>query len=235
MYVNPSYKQSSKTPSVTPPTFKAPLSAPPPTGTHDVVIGGVAFESSGRSLVRKDCESSSQVYNRRENIFRMRDTHHRCVTVPNPVSTSKPPRPPPPFPRPSVPIRGYPKSARGRPSNRNMTLTNNRRPYQSVSPLHFQLDLPLLTYRFRSRRVAKKAKYVDKPCPRFTTTGAFWLKCLPRERRPPRLPWATISADYVLLSFLRCLQPRINLHVSTRPIQDSHLLELPSRQLSQQC
>nr|QIE48416.1 hypothetical protein [Trametes gibbosa] len=46
--------------------------------------------------------------------------------------------------------------------NRNMTLDNTRRPYQS------------------RRLLAKKAKYSDKPCPRFTSTGSCnrGLTCL---------------------------------------------------------
>jgi len=43
-------------------------------------------------------------------------------------------------------------SRRGRGIGRNMTLDNNRRPYQS-------------------RRLSKRAKSVNKPCPRFSTTG----------------------------------------------------------------
>lgn len=55
VYVNPNYKPSSK------PSSIASTPRPPPAKPtdlnekRDVVIGGVAFESSGRSLVRKDC------------------------------------------------------------------------------------------------------------------------------------------------------------------------------------
>ena len=50
-----------------------------------------------------------------------------------------------------------------------MTLDNTRRPYQSVSSAAPQLN----TFNpwSRSRRMAPKRKYSDKPCPRFTTTG----------------------------------------------------------------
>ncbi|KIM44665.1 hypothetical protein M413DRAFT_442621 [Hebeloma cylindrosporum] len=163
-YVNPNYKPANKyirpglsvagpskpasttiintamittpTPTV-PPSSSTPLSS---TGgqTKEVVLGGVAFESSSRSLVRKDLPKSSK-----------------------PVSTGKPT---PPSTRSQhlrhfvrktghvPPGRAYKqKSRRGR----NMTLNNTRRPYSS------------------SRKSTKRInKYVDKPCPRFTTTGS---------------------------------------------------------------
>ena len=60
VYVNPNYKPPSRTfrppvPAVVP--NPKPISKPPVSTTQetrDVIIGGVAFESSGRSLVRKD-------------------------------------------------------------------------------------------------------------------------------------------------------------------------------------
>ncbi|TFK29658.1 hypothetical protein FA15DRAFT_663813 [Coprinopsis marcescibilis] len=118
---------STATPSTStePPTSEASAA-----GTKDVVIGGVTFESSARSLVRKD--------------------------LAKPVSVAKPPsgRQPPSFPyvRKSghlvPPNRAYkPKSRRGR----NMTLNNTRKSWRDEH---------------------KKRKYLNKPCPRFTTTGA---------------------------------------------------------------
>jgi hypothetical protein len=60
VYINPNYKPPAKTVNPIPPT-NLPKSASEasyqPTTTKDVIIGGVAFESSGRSLVRKDRES----------------------------------------------------------------------------------------------------------------------------------------------------------------------------------
>ena len=61
VYVNPNYRpvvKSFKPPST---SVAAPRPASRPTATtpqekRDVVIDGVAFESSGRSLVRKDCK-----------------------------------------------------------------------------------------------------------------------------------------------------------------------------------
>ena len=61
VYVNPNYKPPSKTfsPPVPPANQARPAPRPPtsiPQEKRDVLIGGVAFESSGRSLVRKDCK-----------------------------------------------------------------------------------------------------------------------------------------------------------------------------------
>lgn len=60
VYVNPNYKppvrRYQSAPSVAP---QRPPTRPPtnqPQDTHDVVLNGVAFESSARSLVRKDCK-----------------------------------------------------------------------------------------------------------------------------------------------------------------------------------
>ncbi|KAI0084479.1 hypothetical protein BDY19DRAFT_898470, partial [Irpex rosettiformis] len=144
VYVNPNYKLPSKPQPQAQQASSSSVSIPPTStpgsiqGTRDVVIGGVAFESSGRSLVRKDC-------------------------TPSFLAVAKP-KPPPT--RPSVQSSSFTgskaagiahanrpfkprNSRRGRPGNRNMTLANSIRPPG------------------RRRR-----KYVDKPCPRFTTTGA---------------------------------------------------------------
>ncbi|KAI0334537.1 hypothetical protein GY45DRAFT_1269651 [Cubamyces sp. BRFM 1775] len=143
VYINPNYKPPPKTagPPVPPPQPR-PVARPPPTQPQekrDVILNGVEFESSGRALVRKDLP--------------------------------RPPRPPPTattlkrIPRPGAPQSSFRTKAgvivnpnrafkskvskRGRPMNRNMTLNNTRRPFQS----------------------RKKAKYSDKPCPQFTSTG----------------------------------------------------------------
>ena len=61
VYVNPNYKPPTKQVSRPAPASvpsRPPSTKPPSVKTterRDVVIGGVAFESSGRSLVRKDC------------------------------------------------------------------------------------------------------------------------------------------------------------------------------------
>ncbi|KAH8832712.1 hypothetical protein DL96DRAFT_1583103 [Flagelloscypha sp. PMI_526] len=140
-YVNPNYKPTSNPVSQTPPAQSG--------SKKDVVIGGIAFESSRRSLVRKDlpkpppASSSSKHSARSESAPYARRSGHL------------------------VPSRRVykPKSSRGRgrrqPGPRNMTLTNNKRPYQA-------------------RLAAKRAKYSEKPCPRFTTTGSCsrGLTCL---------------------------------------------------------
>ncbi|KAI0629145.1 hypothetical protein C8Q77DRAFT_1142373 [Trametes polyzona] len=151
VYVNPNYKPPVKTtrPPV-PPTAVPPRPTPKPVPTlpqekRDVVIDGVAFESSGRSLVRKDLPKPAP--------------KPPTATTLKPIS--RPPVPYPAFARNKAGTlinthRTYkPKtSKRGRPMNRNMTLDNTRRPYQS------------------RRLAAKRAKYSDKPCPRFTSTGS---------------------------------------------------------------
>ncbi|KAJ7117613.1 hypothetical protein C8R44DRAFT_791126 [Mycena epipterygia] len=117
-YVNPNYRPPTNKytrPSTSnigkPPSAQARPAAP--AQVKEVVLNGVAFESSKRSLVRKD--------------------------LPKPPATSgtKPIAPPPPRPRPhflaNPGARVYkPKSSRGRRGGPvNMTLTNSRRPYQS--------------------------------------------------------------------------------------------------------
>lgn len=143
---------------------------------RDVVIDGVAFESSSRSLVRKD----SRLLSKPLPSFQL-----NLSVVPKPKSvpttTSRPPRPiKPPFSSEYVrnkagtlikstrtyKPKGPPPSRR---VNRNMTLNNNRRPYQFVSSPNHAHHLHLIRHD-RSRRVSRK--YVDKPCARFTTTGA---------------------------------------------------------------
>ncbi|THV05575.1 hypothetical protein K435DRAFT_816308 [Dendrothele bispora CBS 962.96] len=153
-YINPNYNSVNNKyirPTTTFPKSSRPVSQPGASSSQvkEVVLGGVAFQSSGRSLVRKD------------------------LPKPLSASSSKPVTPTPsttqaPFVRKAGHListhRTYkPKSSRGRrPANRNMTLTNNRRPYQSV----WSLDLDT------SRRSSKRMKYSDKQCPRFSTTGS---------------------------------------------------------------
>ncbi|KAI0047136.1 hypothetical protein FA95DRAFT_1559383 [Auriscalpium vulgare] len=173
-YVNPSYKPPSRSyvrPSGPPSTSQATMIKPTPTPSvrqppgpsqpRDVTIGGVTFESSSRSLVRKD--------------------------LPKPAATTKPvssgPRPQvqPQFIRNHA---GHPKARPYKPKgpsrralNRNMTLNNTRRSYQSVWSRDSCMA-PLPNPNPRSRRTA--VKKFDKPCARFTTTGACnrGLTCL---------------------------------------------------------
>jgi len=87
-----------------------------------------------------------------------------------------------------------------------MTLHNTRRPYPYVGffPRFYTLMIPPNR---SSRKVTHKRinKYVDKPCPRFTTTGAplfYWfLKVLTNAAFP--WPWgADIFSSYLCLRLI---------------------------------
>ncbi|PFH51823.1 hypothetical protein AMATHDRAFT_46799 [Amanita thiersii Skay4041] len=116
-YVRPGLNSTTGASASTPPL--ANHVPAPPSEIKEVVLNGVAFESSGRSLVRKDHMSP----------------------VPKPVSAGPSatcaPRSalPQSQPLPRVPIKLRPPNRVYKPKSsrsRNMTLTNNRRPYQSV-------------------------------------------------------------------------------------------------------
>ncbi|KAI1793551.1 hypothetical protein LXA43DRAFT_1123434 [Ganoderma leucocontextum] len=148
VYVNPDYKPPSRTlrPPVSATVPKPQPASKPPVSTtqeaRDVIIGGVAFESSGRSLVRKDLPKPTP---------KPPSTNSAGPsTAPHPGFTRNKAGTFMSGPRPYKPKT----SRRGRPMNRNMTLNNTQRPYQSVYP-----------------RLNPKRKYSDKPCPRFSTTG----------------------------------------------------------------
>ncbi|KAJ7705182.1 hypothetical protein B0H16DRAFT_1636672 [Mycena metata] len=123
-YVNPNYKPPANKYIRPQPSRPPPQSRPPTasssTQVKEVVLNGVAFESSNRSLVRKDLPKP-------------------------PASKSKPPSaaPPPrhtkhfPAPRPRV----YKPKSRRRGGPVNMTLTNSRRPYQA-RPKRAKSDKP---------------------------------------------------------------------------------------------
>ncbi|KAL6298986.1 hypothetical protein BKA93DRAFT_743152 [Sparassis latifolia] len=145
VYINPNYKPPSKTSkpasSTVRPMYQQRSVAPSTAQKRDVVISGVAFESSGRSLVRKDLPkpapaSISKTLISQPTISHTTFTRNKAGTL---VNTN----------------RSYKSKAsrRGRPTGRNMTLDNTRRPYQP------------------RRLSSKRSKYSDKPCPRFTTTG----------------------------------------------------------------
>lgn len=237
-YVNPNYKPANKyvrpttalVPRPLPETLPQPI--PPTTQVKDVVLNGIAFESSGRSLVRKDrefllCALSSK--------FR---GHPPLVTtptflVPKPVSTG--PRPNPPnqeFIRKSghlIPSsRIYkPKPSRGRrgrPTNRNMTLDNTRKPYQSV----MQQDLSYLQsdYVHRRRTSTKRPKYSDKPCPRFTTTGA--PKSASRRFDPHHLLNPLLFSVHTCLPLLPLLFLQVPVVVASLAFINTILPRLPS-------
>ncbi|KAJ7289120.1 hypothetical protein C8J57DRAFT_1276715 [Mycena rebaudengoi] len=151
-YVNPNYRPPNKY--VRPSTsaiVKPPSFQSRPTAPAQVK----EVVLNGRSLVRKD--------------------------LPKPPSTTS--APPPPRPRHTAPRVYKPKTSRGRRGRGgpvNMTLNNSRRPYQSVSPLDASTLFSLISTTRSSRLAAKRLKYSDKPCPRFTTTGTCsrGLTCL---------------------------------------------------------
>ncbi|KIM62655.1 hypothetical protein SCLCIDRAFT_119208 [Scleroderma citrinum Foug A] len=145
-YVNPNYKppssyrsqayQSSNSRYVRPPpSMKPEATTQAQPSTRDVVIDGVAFESSTRSLVRKDLpKPASSAAKAPAQDFSRTTNGHRIPAA-----------------------RAYKSkvsSRARRPRARNMTLDNTWGPTQSVG-----------------RRGYKRMKYIDKPCPRFTTTG----------------------------------------------------------------
>uniref|UniRef100_A0A8H7XTA1 C3H1-type domain-containing protein n=1 Tax=Psilocybe cubensis TaxID=181762 RepID=A0A8H7XTA1_PSICU len=134
----PSSTPAASTPTTGSSTFSSPVipSSKPVSMVggpiKEVVLGGVAFESSRRVLVRKDLPQSAK---------------------PGKVMAKTiPPRRHPYSRKPShvPPTKSYKVKA---PRGRNMTLNNTRRQYPS-------------------RKTAGRRKYVDKPCPRFTTTGS---------------------------------------------------------------
>ncbi|KII87456.1 hypothetical protein PLICRDRAFT_43093 [Plicaturopsis crispa FD-325 SS-3] len=184
VYVNPNYKPANKyirpgtsnsSTSTTPtsaigsssqPHQQAPHSHPAPgvsSEAREVVLGGVAFQSSGRSLVRKDLPKPV-------SSGPPKPTAHRPPTSHADFSRTKAGHLIPAGrvykPKTTSRARGgrgrAGRGGRGRGAGPfNMSLDNNRRPYQS-------------------RLARKQLKYSDKPCPRFTTTGACsrGLTCL---------------------------------------------------------
>ncbi|KAL4246244.1 hypothetical protein ABKN59_009213 [Abortiporus biennis] len=139
VYVNPNYKPPSRTippprPATSTETIWHPTAPRTATvGTRDVVIGGVTFEASGRSLVRKDLPKPAP-----SAIPMQRTANFSRSKAGNLLNMS----------------RVYkPKTSARRRRAQNMTLKNTNRPYHA-------------------RLAAKRAKYINKPCPRFTTTGS---------------------------------------------------------------
>lgn len=230
-YVNPNYKPTNT-------YVRTPDSVPQRTSLHpnqrsttsttqakEVVLNGVAFQSSGRSLVRKDRE-----------LFPISSTSSKLFIVPK-TSSASPTIAAPSYNRKSGHLlaanRVYkPKSSRGRRgglSNHNMTLTNGRRPYQSV----WLLDLGMHFYLTsgRARRAPKRMKYSDKQCPRFSTTGAPSSVSRPRHLQSkssldniyPPTTLAFFCVDY------RYLLTWPHLRIPARLLQDRYLLEFSAR------
>lgn len=195
VYINPNYKPPSRSAPPPRPVARPPVpSNPSSVAPKEVVIGGVAFQSSGRSLVRKDCETPATCY----------------CTISDPFSVAKAP---PSMSKPQPIARGgflRPRGSTVRPykpttsRGHNMTLANTRRPFQSVLISSTWRPYGPLTLSYRSRRVSnKQRKYVDKPCPRFTTTGA-WLH-FRLQTNLSRHPMGRHICSFLVL-FHRCLQ-----------------------------
>jgi len=214
VYVNPNYKPPPRSTQV--PPRPAPYHRPAPikdTGEkRDVVLNGVAFKSSGLSLVRKDREY----------------TWGKCGVLVS-LTRAAVPQLAPPAPGPSnfkptprYPAKPRPARQRARPG-RNLTLATGR-----TSSVVLRIHNPLTTYPpFRYKATQKRMKFSDKQCPRFTTTGIVLL-----SSHAPLCP----SESWCLITFLllsRQLQQRSHLSLSTRPRQDRPLLAIHPRNLSQ--
>ncbi|KAK7056394.1 hypothetical protein VNI00_002948 [Paramarasmius palmivorus] len=155
-YVNPNNKYirppvSAPGPSKIPPTSRTSVTS---NGPKEVILGGVAFSSSRSTLVRKDLPkpppTSSKPPSAASQHFERKSGH---LVASN--RTYKPPS----------------RGRRGRAAGRNMTLTNSRRPYQSVRSVDLGKSFNLIVL-YRARRTAKRMKSMNKQCPRFSTTGS---------------------------------------------------------------
>ncbi|KAI0246711.1 hypothetical protein BJV78DRAFT_1364670 [Lactifluus subvellereus] len=151
-YVRPGYQASSVTP--TPSANSSAAVRPPPgpgpsrTQPRDVTINGVVFESSKRSLVRKDsaCMHSSA-----------RPLAQQSLLVKPSV------KPPSSGPRPRVMSQ----------FSRNKSEVSPRtRVYKPKGPSRSRLKFDNTHRAYQSQGTHGRKKYVDKPCPRFTTTGS---------------------------------------------------------------
>ena len=133
------------------------------------------------------------------------------------------------------PGRAYKVKAR---RGRNMTLNNSTRPYSYVMS-SFPCHAGMICSSRSTRRSATKRvnKYVDKPCPRFTTTGALCFSCSCSSRlgrrngmlalRGRACGLSSIQYSHYTLCFFshvlflwtttlfRYLRPRTDMHVST--------------------
>ncbi|KAG1811514.1 uncharacterized protein BJ212DRAFT_1277764 [Suillus subaureus] len=142
--------------------FNPPSTRPPrppqASSTRDVVIDGVTFESSTRSLVRKDLPKAPSVPPKAPLRSTPQQVDFSRTTTGHLIPAGRAYKP-----------KASSRVRQRRPRNRNMTLDNTRGSQQSVhrSSLCYRLNLMTST-----RRRNKRMKYLDKPCPRFTTTGA---------------------------------------------------------------
>ncbi|KAL5492526.1 hypothetical protein ACEPAI_3973 [Sanghuangporus weigelae] len=135
-YLNPHRKPPSKASSFQR-SLDGPAAASPSSRPRDVVIDGVAFQSSKHSLVRKDLAKppSTSKPSSSKSVQPPRHEYARKYTGTRSIQR---------------PYKS--KASRRVPRNNNMTLENGRKP-------------------IRVGRKTKSIKYVDKQCPRFSTTG----------------------------------------------------------------
>ena len=104
---------------------------------REVVIDGVAFQASGRSLVRKEGMIGFQYC---LHMHAGRGLSYRLYAVAKPMPISKPSLKPQPrqdfsrrFPGTRSTQRSYkPRTSHRKPQNHNMTLTNGRKPIRFV-------------------------------------------------------------------------------------------------------
>ncbi|KAJ8590784.1 hypothetical protein M405DRAFT_815479 [Rhizopogon salebrosus TDB-379] len=124
---------------IRPPASRS-LHPPQAQSTRDVVIDGVTFESSTRSLVRKDLPKPPSAQTKLPSRLIPQQVDFSRTSTGHLIPAGR-------AYKPKVSSRARQR----RPRNRNMTLNNTRGPHQ---------------------RRTKRTKYLDKPCPRFTTTGS---------------------------------------------------------------
>lgn len=124
---------------------------------REVVIDGVAFRSSGRSLVRKDgvCIGPMKLW---INWLILINSAPKANTTRHE--------------EPKIRAKPYQRPYRPKPSNRhargfNMTLTNGRKPNRYVRRL---IVISKAEHSSQSRKV-KSMKYIDKQCSRFSVSG----------------------------------------------------------------
>lgn len=192
VYVNPNYKVPSRSTQV--PARPAPYHRPAPiknTGEkREVVLNGVAFQSSGRSLVRKDREYTLGKCGLLRSLTRAAVSQPaRSLSGPN---NSKPVS--------SYPTKPRSTQQRSRPG-RNLTLTTTQTPsvVRTQNPLTAH---SLLRYRAAQKRI----KFSDKQCPRFTTTGTTLLFL--------QIPLCPSESWYLITSLFSCRQLRQRPHLS---------------------
>ncbi|KAF9230119.1 hypothetical protein BU15DRAFT_84026 [Melanogaster broomeanus] len=141
-YVNPNYKPRSTFKPQGHKSTESANSEQAAPSTRDIVIDGITFESSGRSLVRKDLPKPPQPHIKKPLQPTLQQTDFSRVANGHRIPAGR-----------AYKSKVSSRTQSRRLRNRNMTLNNTRGPSQG-------------------RRADKRMKYLDKPCPRFTTTGS---------------------------------------------------------------